>query len=83
MRSRRGRKGTSLRLGGFISRMCVCDRFTGSLMLIPSLFSQPDLPTRLERDIPLTAYDRSTFYLVGQNEPRGYTDHPFATVAAA
>jgi NADPH2 dehydrogenase len=52
-------------------------------MLMPSLFSQPDLPTRLERDIPLTAYDRSTFYLVGQNDPRGYTDYPFATVAAA
>ncbi|KAJ7348519.1 hypothetical protein DFH08DRAFT_914338 [Mycena albidolilacea] len=34
-------------------------------------------------DIPLTAYNRSTFYLVGQNDPRGYTDHPFVTVAAA
>jgi NADPH2 dehydrogenase len=43
---------------------------------------QPDLPARLEKDVPLTAYDRSTFYLVGENSPRGYTDQGFATVVA-
>ncbi|KAJ7245887.1 hypothetical protein B0H12DRAFT_1054085 [Mycena haematopus] len=45
--------------------------------------SNPDLPTRLEKDIPLNEYDRSTFYLVGENGPRGYTDQPFADVAVA
>ncbi|KAJ7737105.1 hypothetical protein B0H16DRAFT_1326098 [Mycena metata] len=42
--------------------------------------SNPDLPTRLEHDIPLAPYDRSTFYLVGENR-RGYTDQPFASAA--
>ncbi|KAJ7834385.1 hypothetical protein B0H14DRAFT_3462138 [Mycena olivaceomarginata] len=44
--------------------------------------SNPDLPTRLEKDLPLNPYDRTTFYLIGENGPRGYTDHPFVTVAA-
>ncbi|KAF7291155.1 Oxidored-FMN domain-containing protein [Mycena indigotica] len=41
--------------------------------------SNPDLPVRLQRDIPLTPYNRETFYLVGENSPRGYTDPPFAS----
>nr|GAT44830.1 predicted protein [Mycena chlorophos] len=40
--------------------------------------SNPDLPRRLKEDIPLRAYDRTTFYLIGENSPRGYTDQPFA-----
>ncbi|KAK7060870.1 hypothetical protein VNI00_000603 [Paramarasmius palmivorus] len=40
--------------------------------------SNPDLPIRLEKDIPLRHYDRSTFYLVGDASGRGYTDYPFA-----
>ncbi|KAG7091717.1 hypothetical protein E1B28_008118 [Marasmius oreades] len=42
--------------------------------------SNPDLPTRLEKGIPLTPYDRSTFYLRGETTTRGYTDYPFAGV---
>jgi N-ethylmaleimide reductase len=35
--------------------------------------ANPDLPERLRRDVPLTPYDRSTFYGGGA---RGYTDYP-------
>ncbi|KAJ7058359.1 NADH:flavin oxidoreductase/NADH oxidase [Mycena amicta] len=41
--------------------------------------SNPDLPARLKDDISLTPYIRETFYLVGENSPRGYTDQPFVT----
>ena len=37
--------------------------------------SNPDLPKRFEHDLPLTPYDRATFY--GGAE-KGYTDYPFA-----
>jgi N-ethylmaleimide reductase len=40
--------------------------------------SNPDLPERLRRGLPLSAYDRSTFY--GGNA-RGYTDYPTADLA--
>ena len=43
--------------------------------------SNPDLPERLRQGLPLTRYDRSTFY---GGDARGYTDYPAAeTVAAA
>jgi N-ethylmaleimide reductase len=35
--------------------------------------SNPDLPARFARDLPLTPYDRSTFYADG---PEGYVDYP-------
>ncbi|KAJ7448243.1 NADH:flavin oxidoreductase/NADH oxidase [Mycena galericulata] len=41
--------------------------------------ANPDLPRRLEKNIPLNPYDRPTFYLPGQDIPKGYTDQPFAT----
>ncbi|GAA5896435.1 hypothetical protein JCM6882_001012 [Rhodosporidiobolus microsporus] len=41
--------------------------------------SNPDLVERLRQNIPLTKYDRDTFYLIGPHETRGYTDYPFAT----
>ncbi|KAK7455857.1 hypothetical protein VKT23_010894 [Stygiomarasmius scandens] len=43
--------------------------------------ANPDLPRKLEKDIPLTPYDRSTFYLPGDTSGRGYTDYPFAEEA--
>ena len=36
---------------------------------------QPDLPIRLEKDIPLTPYDRETFYT---NDPKGYNEYGWA-----
>ncbi|KAF8436465.1 hypothetical protein L210DRAFT_2453671 [Boletus edulis BED1] len=38
----------------------------------------PDLPVRLQNDIPLTPPDQSTFYKPGNLRPRGYSDWPFA-----
>ncbi|KAJ7108356.1 hypothetical protein C8R43DRAFT_962901 [Mycena crocata] len=46
-----------------------------------TFIANPDLPLRLEKDISLNPYDRSTFYLMGQDVPTGYTDQPFATEA--
>ncbi|KAK7031854.1 putative inactive dehydrogenase EasA [Favolaschia claudopus] len=40
--------------------------------------SNPDLVTRIEKDIPFKPYDRPTFYLAGDSTRRGYTDRPFA-----
>ena len=42
--------------------------------------SQPDLPARVKKGIPLTPYDRKTFYSI-QN-PKGYIDYPFADAEA-
>ncbi|KAK7685002.1 hypothetical protein QCA50_011837 [Cerrena zonata] len=38
--------------------------------------ANPDLPRRLKENIPLNAYDRSTFY--SPLSPKGYIDYPFA-----
>ena len=38
--------------------------------------SNPDLPFRIQNDIELNMYDRSTFYNAGS--PKGYTDQPFS-----
>jgi N-ethylmaleimide reductase len=40
--------------------------------------SNPDLPERLRQGLPLSAYDRSTFY---GGKARGYTDYPTAELA--
>src|SRR6201997_664251 len=42
--------------------------------------SNADLPERLRRGLPLTRYDRSTFY---GGDARGYTDYPVAEATAA
>jgi N-ethylmaleimide reductase len=36
--------------------------------------SNPDLPLRIKENLPLTDYDRNTFYTF---DSRGYTDYPF------
>ncbi|TFK62756.1 NADH:flavin oxidoreductase/NADH oxidase, partial [Pluteus cervinus] len=42
--------------------------------------SNPDLPTRIQKDIPWTKYDRQTFYTPGESQTTavGYLDYPFA-----
>ncbi|KAA1472903.1 FMN-linked oxidoreductase [Dentipellis sp. KUC8613] len=37
--------------------------------------ANPDLPRRIREDLPLTKYDRSTFYTF--ESPHGYIDYPF------
>ncbi|KAE9400172.1 FMN-linked oxidoreductase, partial [Gymnopus androsaceus JB14] len=39
--------------------------------------SNPDLPLRLKNNLPLSAYDRATFY-GGDESGKGYTDYAFA-----
>ncbi|KAJ6555716.1 hypothetical protein B0H10DRAFT_1847694 [Mycena sp. CBHHK59/15] len=71
-----------VRAGGFTREGALEAAESGDLVAFGrSYISNPDLPTRLEKGIPLAAYDRSTFYLVGENSPRGYTDHAFAAAA--
>jgi 2,4-dienoyl-CoA reductase-like NADH-dependent reductase (Old Yellow Enzyme family) len=41
--------------------------------------SNPDLPRRIKEGIPLTKYDRSTFYSHGRE---GYVDYDFAKVTS-
>ncbi|KAK0184558.1 hypothetical protein F5146DRAFT_938538 [Armillaria mellea] len=40
--------------------------------------SNPDLPKKLKKNLPLTPYNRSTFYLLGE-VTEGYTDYHFAS----
>ncbi|KAF5364705.1 hypothetical protein D9758_005564 [Tetrapyrgos nigripes] len=40
--------------------------------------SNPDLPFRLSRKIPLASYDRQTFYSPSDNSGKGYTDYSFS-----
>lgn len=39
--------------------------------------ANPDLPFRISKDLPLTKYDRATFYV--EQSPIGFTDYPFST----
>jgi len=42
--------------------------------------SNPDLPTRIKQRLPLSDYDRDTFYTF---DARGYIDYPAYTTAGA
>ncbi|KAJ7478761.1 hypothetical protein B0H11DRAFT_2028590 [Mycena galericulata] len=71
-----------IRAGGFTRETALEAGRSGDLVAFGRFYiSNPDLPMRLEKNIPLNAYDRTTFYLPGENSPRGYTDHPFAVAA--
>jgi NADPH2 dehydrogenase len=51
----------------------------GGLVAFGRLYiTNPDLPARLLKDIPLTTGGRSTYYLKGNLTPTGYNDWPFA-----
>ncbi|WP_246795055.1 alkene reductase [Burkholderia perseverans] len=45
-----------------------------------AFLANPDLPERFRRNLPLNAYDRSTFY---GGDHRGYVDYPFHAAATA
>src|SRR5580698_2793895 len=42
--------------------------------------SNPDLPERIREGLPLTAYNKDTFYTF---EPKGYTDYPLYSATAS
>ncbi|GAA6003058.1 hypothetical protein JCM10207_001966 [Rhodosporidiobolus poonsookiae] len=57
----------------------LADKYENLVVVYGRYFiSNPDLVRRLKEGIPLTPYDRSTFYLYGPHETHGYTDYPFA-----
>ena len=43
------------------------------------MWYQPDLPLRIKYGVPLTKYQRSTFYTL--EDPHGYIDYPAATLS--
>ncbi|EIW56408.1 NADH:flavin oxidoreductase/NADH oxidase [Trametes versicolor FP-101664 SS1] len=50
---------------------------TGELTAFGRLFiSNPDLPLRLRKNLPLNGWDRAVYHL--PEEPHGYIDYPFA-----
>ncbi|OSX62181.1 hypothetical protein POSPLADRAFT_1143134 [Postia placenta MAD-698-R-SB12] len=55
---------------------------TGELVAFGRLFiSNPDLPLRLAKNLPIVRGDRNTYYV--PDSPKGYTDYPFVDDAAA
>ena len=57
-------------------------RFGGLAVFGRYFISNPDLPLRWRHNLPLTEYNRDTFYLKGDASPTGYTDYPFAEKTA-
>ncbi|KAK7062863.1 hypothetical protein VNI00_000359 [Paramarasmius palmivorus] len=63
--------------GGYTRESAIqqADKHPNELISFGRLFiSNPDLPIRLLKDLPLTKYNRDTFYT---NDHVGYTDYPF------
>ncbi len=76
-------KGRILAAGGFEpeSAEAVVQKGDADLVAFGRYFvSNPDLPERIRLGLPLTPYDRSTFYTF---DARGYTDYPFYAELAA
>jgi N-ethylmaleimide reductase len=67
--------GTVIAAGGFNADGArdILERGEADLVAFGrSFISNPDLPDRIRTELPLNAYDRSTFYYGGA---RGYTDY--------
>jgi N-ethylmaleimide reductase len=70
-------KGTIIAAGGFEpgSAEAIVEKGDADLVTFGRYFvSNPDLPKRIELGLPLTPYDRDTFYTF---DARGYIDYPF------
>ena len=77
-------RGAIIAAGGFTGSSAEAILQSGDADLVAfgrDFISNPDLPERLRRNLPLSAYDRTTFY---GGDARGYTDYPVAdeTLAA-
>ncbi|KAI8137294.1 hypothetical protein BJV82DRAFT_525495 [Fennellomyces sp. T-0311] len=72
-------KGTFMSAGGYTTDPSLASQVadkTGNLIAIGRAFiANPDIVHRLKNGLPLTKYNRDTFYTPG---PVGYTDYPFA-----
>jgi N-ethylmaleimide reductase len=76
-------KGTMVAAGGFTPATAEAAVTNGLASLISFgryFTSNPDLPYRIKNDLPLTPYDRNTFYAF---DARGYTDWPVYQGAGA
>jgi N-ethylmaleimide reductase len=74
---------TLIAAGGFTRESAQAIVASGDADLIAfgrHFISNPDLPERLRRGLPLNRYDRTTFY---GGDARGYVDYPPAEVASA
>ncbi|EEB92241.1 hypothetical protein MPER_09279 [Moniliophthora perniciosa FA553] len=63
--------------GGYTRESAIqqAEKYPNELIAFGRQFiSNPDLFRRLREDLPLTKYDRSTFYT---NDAKGYIDYPF------
>lgn len=70
-------RGKIIAAGGFEpdTAEAIVERGDADLVAFGRYFvSNPDLPERIRQGLPLTPYDRSTFYTF---DARGYTDYPF------
>ena len=73
---RRKFRRTLIAAGGFTADSAAAIVASGDADLVAfgrHFISNPDLPERLRRNLPLTRYDRSTFY---GGDGRGYIDYP-------
>ena len=80
---RKAFKGTFLSAGGYdgtLAKQAVESGQVDAVVFGRWFISNPDLPARLQQNLPLTPYDRNTFY--GGTE-KGYTDYPYATAKVA
>ena len=80
---RRVFKGTVISAGGFTGESAAAVIGAGEADLVAfgrDFISNPDLVERLRRKLPLSPYDRTTFYGGGW---WGYTDYPAVGVSAA
>lgn len=71
-------KGTLIAAGGFSGPTAEALLASGKADMVAfgrAFIANPDLPMRLRNRLPLTLYDRETFYSAGE---RGYTDYSFA-----
>jgi N-ethylmaleimide reductase len=70
-------KGMIIANGGFepeTGAMAVEEADADAISFGRHFISNPDLPRRIRKGLPLAAYDRNTFYTF---DAKGYTDYPF------
>lgn len=64
--------------GGYTRELAIKAANRGDIVAVGRHFlANPDLPLRWKEDLPLNAYDRSTFYVPGDTSGKGYSDYPF------
>ena len=79
-------KGTLMAAGGFTQTLAESELAKGELDLIAfgtAYIANPDLVERMQNGWPLAEPDRATFYAVGDQVAKGYTDYPEYAAANA